>query len=174
MFELDTDKSTHKELPFHPIHHSSSLFTIHGTFSLFGRVGVGSQFLRELFLLVDNRSESHRGAWDYWSCLALSSQKSQQFGYWSGNSEAIIQNMAVQWCTPCICWWSLISDLWLAKLVAMRICDAIGYRCTLKWWTNGSAFARQSSNRYAAGVFRSVYRCYYSCAAGCLEVQDVP
>ena len=64
MFELDTDKSTHKELPFHPsIHHSSSLFTIHGTFSLFGaRVGVGSQFLRELFLLVDNRSESHRGA----------------------------------------------------------------------------------------------------------------
>ena len=30
----------------------------------------------------------------------------------------------------------------------------------------------KSYNRYAARVFRSVYRCYYSCAAGCLEVHD--
>ena len=160
----------HKELQLHlSIHHGSSFFTTYGMFFFLWGVGRGFPDWRQTCFCSWTTGRSHNEQhesteryWEYnlWFCRAKSHNKLDT----GAATKRLSKKIAVQWCSP----WRIlmISNLWLAQVVAMRMDDAIVAL------SNVGPMARhlhaKSYNRYAARVFRSVYRCYYSCAAGCL------
>ena len=122
---------------FHPgIHHDSSIFTTYCmlTFSLLHGFPVQISSETE-FLLVDNRSESHWEAWNYfvWLCRAQSRKFSTQEG---------VHTMAVQSCSSCSRLHVLmLHDAWPFRVVVtMKVYDL---RVIVEH--SSSAFARQVS-----------------------------